>query len=54
MQDSKHEAVVGTVRRINRVWLEGQVEDLGPMIHPEIVMVFPGFAGRMCLSLLAG
>ena len=47
MQDSKHEAVVGTIRRINRVWLEGQVEDLGPMIHPEIVMVFPGFAGRM-------
>jgi hypothetical protein len=46
MQDSKHDAVAATIRRINRVWLEGQVEELGPMIHPEIVMVFPGFAGR--------
>ena len=47
MQDSKHEAVVATVQRINRVWLVGRVEDLGPMIHPEIVTVFPGFTGRM-------
>ena len=47
MQDSKHEAVIATIRRINRVWLDGQVEDLGPLVHPEIVMVFPGFTGRM-------
>jgi hypothetical protein len=47
MHDSKHEAVVATVRRINRVWLDGQVENLGPIVHPEIVMVFPGFTGRM-------
>ena len=47
MQGSKHEAVVATMRRINRVWLDGQVDDLGPMVHPEIITVFPGFAGRM-------
>jgi hypothetical protein len=47
MQDSKHESVIATIRRINRLWLDGQVEDLGPMVHPEIVMVFPGFTGRM-------
>ncbi len=47
MPDSKHEAVVATIRRINRLWLNGQVEDLGPMVHPEIVMVFPGFMGRI-------
>jgi hypothetical protein len=46
MQDSKHDAVAATIR-INRVWLDGQVEDLGPMIHPEIVMVRPGFTARM-------
>jgi hypothetical protein len=23
------------------------VEDLGSMLHPEVVMVFPGFAGRI-------
>src|SRR3954468_17503258 len=28
MQDSKHDAVAATIRRINRVWLEGQVEEL--------------------------
>ena len=26
------------MRRINRAWLDGQVEDLAPMVHPEIVM----------------
>jgi prepilin-type processing-associated H-X9-DG protein len=35
------------MRRINRAWLDGHVEDLIPMVHPEIVMVFPGFAGRV-------
>jgi len=34
------------MRRINRAWLDGRVEDLRPMLHPEIVMVMPGFAGR--------
>jgi ketosteroid isomerase-like protein len=35
------------MRRINRVWLDGQVEALTPMIHPEIVMALPGFAQRI-------
>ena len=47
MPDSRQEAVIATIRRINRLWLGGQVEDLGPMVHPEVVMVFPGFTGRM-------
>ena len=29
------------MRRINRARLDGQVEDLAPMVHPEIVMIFP-------------
>jgi hypothetical protein len=33
--------------RINQAWLNGRVEDLAPMVHPEIVMVFPDFAGRI-------
>lgn len=44
---SKSEDAVATMRRINRAWLDGQVEDLAPMVHPEIVMVLPGFAGRI-------
>ena len=47
MPDSKHEAVVATMRRINHLWLNGQVEDLGPMVQQEMVMVFPRFTGRI-------
>lgn len=45
-QESKGDTVTATMRRINRVWLDGQVESLAPMVHPEMVMVFPGFSGR--------
>ncbi len=41
------QAVTGTLRRINQAWLDGRPHDLLPLIHPEITMVFPGFAGRI-------
>lgn len=47
MQTSRHEAVKTVVQTINRVWLNGQVEALEPMVDPDIVMVFPGFTGRI-------
>jgi ketosteroid isomerase-like protein len=47
IRESKHEAAAATMRRINRAWLDGQVEGLAPMLHPEIVMTFPGFTGRI-------
>ncbi len=47
VEDPKPEDAAATMHQINRAWLEGQVEDLVPMIHPEIVMVFPGFSGRI-------
>ncbi len=34
------------MRQINKAWLDGRLEDLAPMIHPKIVMVFPGFTGH--------
>ena len=46
-QESKRVAVAAAMRRINRAWLDGHIEDLAPLVHAEIVMVFPGFAGRM-------
>lgn len=46
-EESKRDLAAATMRRINQLWLDGQVEDLAPMLHPEIVMVFPGFAGRV-------
>lgn len=47
VEESKRDGAAATTRRINRAWLDGQVEDLAPMVHPEIVMAFPGFAGRV-------
>ena len=46
MAESRQEAVLETMHRINQIWLIRQVEDIQTMIHPEIVMVFPGFSGR--------
>jgi uncharacterized protein (TIGR02246 family) len=34
------------MQRINRTWLDGRPEDLVPLLHPDITLVFPGFAGR--------
>ncbi len=45
VEESQRESAAATMRRINGAWLEGRVEDLAPMVHPEIVMVFPGFTG---------
>jgi len=45
--ESEHETAGATMREINRLWLDGQVESLAPMVHPEIVMVVPDFAGRI-------
>jgi ketosteroid isomerase-like protein len=42
----KPEDAAAAMRQINQAWLSGRVEDLAPMVHPEFVMVFPGFAGR--------
>jgi uncharacterized protein (TIGR02246 family) len=47
MQRSRHEAVNTVIQTINRVWLDGQVEALATMVDPDIVMVFPGFSGRI-------
>jgi ketosteroid isomerase-like protein len=46
-QEAKHEPIAAAMRRINRLWLDGDVEALAPMVHPDIVMVFPGFTGRI-------
>jgi ketosteroid isomerase-like protein len=47
MPTSGQEAVKTVLQTINRVWLNGQVEALAPMLDPNIVMVFPNFAGRI-------
>ena len=39
-------AVLAAMERINRAWLDGRPEDLLPLFHPDMTLVFPGFAGR--------
>jgi hypothetical protein len=34
------------MNRINRSWLDGRVDDLAALVHPEVVVVFPGFVGQ--------
>jgi hypothetical protein len=46
-EQSQTERVSAAMRRINQAWLDGRVKDLAALVHPEIVMVIPGFAGRV-------
>jgi ketosteroid isomerase-like protein len=41
------DAVAEALRSINQSWLEGRPLDMKPLLHPEIVLVVPGFTGRV-------
>jgi hypothetical protein len=41
------EAASAAMQRINRCWLDGRPLDLIPLLHPEMTIVLPGFAGRV-------
>ncbi|HEY7303719.1 MAG TPA: nuclear transport factor 2 family protein [Bryobacteraceae bacterium] len=47
MNTSRHEAVHTALQRINSLWLDGHVEGLEALVDPNIVMVLPGFTGRI-------
>ena len=47
MTNDSTSTVAAAMRAINQAWLSGRVDDLAPAVHPEIVMVLPGFAGRV-------
>jgi hypothetical protein len=47
MHESKGESAATAMDQINRAWLDGRVEELGPMVHSAIVMVLPDFAGKI-------
>jgi uncharacterized protein (TIGR02246 family) len=44
--ESSEAEVADVLARINRAWLEGRPRDVGPLLHPDFVMVYPGFVGR--------
>jgi hypothetical protein len=47
MEESKRDSAAAAMRQINQTWLHGRVDDLAPLVHPEIVIVLPDFAGRV-------
>ena len=47
MTNDSTSTVAAAMRAINQAWLSGRVDDLASAVHPEIVMVLPGFAGRV-------
>jgi ketosteroid isomerase-like protein len=46
-KETNGETATATMARINRAWLDGQLNDLELLVHPDVVMVFPGFGGRI-------
>jgi ketosteroid isomerase-like protein len=44
---SPRESVELAMRQINDTWLRGRIEDLAHLVHGEIVVVLPGWAGRV-------
>jgi uncharacterized protein (TIGR02246 family) len=45
-ETSAADAVAAALRRINQAWLGGRPDEIARLIHPEMVMVYPGFSGR--------
>jgi len=43
---SDETAVRQVLDRINRAWLDGRPREMTALLHPEMVMVLPGFAGH--------
>ena len=41
------EAVAEVMDRVNQAWLRRRLADLRLLLHPDVVMVLPGFAGQV-------
>ena len=54
--NDRRDAALQALVRINRIWLDGDVEALTAIVDANIVMVLPGFAARIrgCDEFLAG
>jgi hypothetical protein len=47
VDESQREEAARAMREINQAWLAGRVDEMAPMLHPEIVMAVPGFSARV-------
>ena len=46
-EQSQRESAELAMRQINAAWLNGRIEDVTPLLHTDIVMVLPGWSGRV-------
>ena len=46
MAESASVAVRSVLANLTRAWRTGHTQDIGVLLHPEVVFVRPGFAGR--------
>ena len=44
---SDHDDVLAVLDAIERAWLEGRPRQVEPHLDPDVVMVLPGFSGRV-------
>src|SRR5574342_1364158 len=44
--ESQRAAVAEEMKLITSAWLSGRVDDMEGSVHPDVVMVLPGFSGR--------
>ena len=46
-EQSQRESAERVMRLINGAWLRGRIEDLEPVLHADVVMLLPGWTGRV-------
>lgn len=45
--DEKRHPALQALLNINRLWLDGRVQALEELLHPDVVMMLPDFVGRV-------
>lgn len=47
VNESERESAEAAMRQINASWIDGRVDDMAPLVHPDVVLVVPGFSGTV-------
>lgn len=43
----ERDSVLEAIHQINHAWLDGRASDMAPLVHEFVVVVLPGFSGRV-------
>jgi|ERR671921_979944 hypothetical protein len=47
VDDDSRARAEAAMRRINQTWIEGRVDDLAALVHPDVVVAVPGFVAHV-------